>query len=430
MPELPEVETTVGGVRPHLVGRYITEIKVHQRQFRVAPNVEDMEKHLPAQRIEGVYRNAKYIVVDVGNGFLVYHLGMSGNLKVLPVATERLKHDHIELFLADKAKAKASHVLRLNDMRRFGGCWYFRNDELVALAGQADAVSAITAAATANKSTKAKSSSAQQLGLLDPEGLRYGYNITPTDPYLKARWDGLNQSALFAGNGPDALSDAFNADYLTKVAKGVKKPIKSWLMDNKVVIGVGNIYANEALYQAGLNPYTLVGTVEAKTLAALVDIIKATLKKSLAAGGTTFKDFVKPDGKPGYFAQELKVYGKRGQYSPADKDYICVVTIGGRSTFFVPSKQPWPDTTGYPVRVAAEVDKGKLEVAEQVQALKTKSETPKSETAKATAKTKASATKQASAKATKANKEAKEAKATKEAKAAKTAKAPKTKKSS
>lgn len=112
--------------------------------------------------------------------------------------------------------------------------------------------------------------------------------------------------------GPEPLSDGFTGDYLHRKAAGRKQPIKTVLMDGRIVVGVGNIYANEALFMAGIRPTRAAGAISAARMAALVAAVKQVLAKAIAQGGTTLKDFVGGDGKSGYFKQELLVYGRGG----------------------------------------------------------------------------------------------------------------------
>ncbi|MEC6909017.1 bifunctional DNA-formamidopyrimidine glycosylase/DNA-(apurinic or apyrimidinic site) lyase [Photobacterium piscicola] len=134
--------------------------------------------------------------------------------------------------------------------------------------------------------------------------------------------------------GPEPLSDDFNVDYLVAKAKGKRKAIKLLIMDNHIVVGVGNIYANESLFAAGINPQSPAGTVSIAQLQLLVSEIKTVLQKAIAQGGTTLKDFKNADGKPGYFAQELQVYGKGGQACPRCGELLTEIKLGQRATVF------------------------------------------------------------------------------------------------
>ncbi len=146
--------------------------------------------------------------------------------------------------------------------------------------------------------------------------MRDGKVLRYTDPRRFGAWlwcDDLETSSVLAHLYPEPLSDAFNPHYLYELAQKKKVAIKPWLMDNKVVVGVGNIYANEALFAAKISPEKITNTLTLEEVTELVQQIKKVLQRSIEQGGTTLKDFLQSDGKPGYFAQELFVYGKKGE---------------------------------------------------------------------------------------------------------------------
>ncbi|PSW11821.1 DNA-formamidopyrimidine glycosylase [Photobacterium rosenbergii] len=139
---------------------------------------------------------------------------------------------------------------------------------------------------------------------------------------------------VLAKLGPEPLSEAFTAAYLQEKAKGKRTAVKQFIMDNHVVVGVGNIYANESLFAAGIHPKREAGKISAQRLALLVDEIKSVLAFAIEQGGTTLKDFKNADGKPGYFAQELQVYGKGGEPCPRCDKPLSEVKIGQRATVY------------------------------------------------------------------------------------------------
>ena len=136
--------------------------------------------------------------------------------------------------------------------------------------------------------------------------------------------------------GPEPLSDAFDVDYLNEALKGKQKAIKLALMDNHIVVGVGNIYANEALFAAGIHPEAKAGNISKKRLSLLVDEVKRVLAHAIKQGGTTLKDFTNADGKPGYFAQKLHVYGRGGQTCTECGGMLKEIKLGQRATVFCP----------------------------------------------------------------------------------------------
>jgi len=148
-----------------------------------------------------------------------------------------------------------------------------------------------------------------------------------------------DKQGLLSKLGPEPLSDDFCHNYLFTKAKNRKMPIKTFLMNNHIVVGVGNIYANEALFLAGILPTVKAGDISSKRYNRLTDIIKQVLSAAIEQGGTTLKDFTQVDGRPGYFAQSLFVYGRAGQACLTCKDILLEVRQSNRSSVFCPSCQ-------------------------------------------------------------------------------------------
>lgn len=267
MPELPEVETTRRGLAPHVEGRRVKAVTLRRPDLRWPIPAEIVEQ-LPGQRILAVRRRAKYLLFDTAAGSALLHLGMSGSLRVLPARTPPREHDHVDILLQggplqDGAPAgdggrAPSRVLRFNDPRRFG-CL-----------------------------------------LWQPPGETH---------------------ALLRGLGPEPLPEGFDGavfdgDYLFARSRGRRAPVKAFLMDQRVVVGVGNIYAAEALFAAGVSPLRAAGRVSRERYRQLAEEIKRILQHAIARGGTTLRDFLAPDGAPGYFEQELFAYGRGGEPCP------------------------------------------------------------------------------------------------------------------
>ncbi|TLX22788.1 bifunctional DNA-formamidopyrimidine glycosylase/DNA-(apurinic or apyrimidinic site) lyase [Thermomonas fusca] len=232
------------------------------------PIPREVEELLPEQRIEAIRRRAKYLLLDTAAGSALLHLGMSGSLRVLPEDTPVRAHDHVDIALDN------GRVLRFNDPRRFG-CLLW-----------------------------------QMPGETHP---------------------------LLAGLGPEPLPDdvdgaAFDGDYLFELSRGRRAPVKTFLMDQSVVVGVGNIYAAEALFSAGISPLRAAGKVSRERYAALADAVRGILAHAIARGGTTLRDFISPDGAPGYFEQELLAYGRGGQPCPRCGRALKQASIGQRAT--------------------------------------------------------------------------------------------------
>ena len=264
MPELPEVETTLRGVSPHLIGRTIK--RVHVRDARLRWPVPETIHKVEGLVIKAGSRRGKYLLFATDAGTLLLHLGMSGSLRVTDSATPFRKHDHIALEL------DSGMQVRLHDPRRFGA-------------------------------------------------------------FLLAEGN-AHEHPLLAELGPEPLSDDFTAAYLHFQTQGRTAPIKQVIMDSHVVVGVGNIYACEALFMAGISPLRQAGKVSKPKLAALVESIKEVLAASIEMGGTTLRDFLRETGEPGYFKQTLRVYDREGQPCIGCKTPIRRVVQSNRSTFY------------------------------------------------------------------------------------------------
>lgn len=269
MPELPEVETTRRGLAPHLQGRRITGVTLRRPDLRW-PIPAAVRERLPGQRIESVERRAKYLLTHTAAGSALWHLGMSGVMRVLPADTPVGVHDHVDVALDD------GRVLRFTDPRRFG-CL-----------------------------------------LWQPPGELH---------------------ELLAGLGPEPLSEAFSGDTLFAASRGKKASVKTFVMDQAVVVGVGNIYAAEALFEAGIRPTTPAGRVTRERYARLAAAVKRILGYAIERGGTTLRDFLNPDGLPGYFEQELFVYGREGEACKACGTALKAMRLGQRATVWCPRCQ-------------------------------------------------------------------------------------------
>ncbi|MBS0194111.1 MAG: bifunctional DNA-formamidopyrimidine glycosylase/DNA-(apurinic or apyrimidinic site) lyase [Proteobacteria bacterium] len=144
---------------------------------------------------------------------------------------------------------------------------------------------------------------------------------------------------LLADLGPEPLDDGFDGDHLWRLAQGRRAPVKTFLMDQSVVVGVGNIYAAEALFAAGIHPARAAGRVSRERYAALATAVKAILARAIARGGTTLRDFIAPDGAPGYFEQELSVYGRAGQACTVCGTSLRARNLGQRASVWCPRCQ-------------------------------------------------------------------------------------------
>jgi len=270
MPELPEVETTVRGLRPILEGHRIEAIELRRADLRW-PFPPDLRQRVQGAVVTGLGRRAKYGLIDTDRGdTMIFHLGMSGHWRIDP--SEIGKHDHV-VIATDQGRR-----LALNDHRRFGSLDLVRTDDLA----------------------------------------RYG-------PFVKM--------------GPEPLGEAFDGSYLAGMLEGRSAPIKALLLDQKIVAGLGNIYVCDALNLARIAPGRAGGQIADARLDRLAEAVKAVLHAAIAAGGSSLRDYVQPDGELGYFSKEWRVYGREGLPCPR-----CAATVrrrvdSGRSTFYCPKCQ-------------------------------------------------------------------------------------------
>lgn len=279
MPELPEVETIVRGLRPHLEGRRLVRVVQRRPDLRF-PFPENFAARLTGRRVTGLGRRAKYMLIGLDGGeVLLCHLGMSGRMVLDRTKDAPLDpHDHV-VFETD-----AGERIRFNDVRRFG--------------------------------------------LMD----------------LVAEQD-LQAHKLLRDLGPEPLGNAFNGAALATALKGRRTPIKAALLDQRIVAGLGNIYACEALFHAGLSPRRQAYTVQGGRAQRLAWAVRDVLQRAIEAGGSSLRDYVQADGELGYFQHHWAVYGRETEPCPgctceqARTGGIRRITQAGRSTFYCPTRQ-------------------------------------------------------------------------------------------
>ncbi len=269
MPELPEVETTCRGLAPHVEGRRIRALTVHDARLRW-PVPAELPAMLAGQTVTGISRRGKYLLFHTAAGIMMIHLGMSGSLRLVTPGTPRKTHDHLVWDI------DSGWELRFHDPRRFGCCLWLTGAQLA-----------------------------------DPQS-----------------------HPLLASLGPEPLSADFGDDHLFSQSRGKSAPVKSFLMDSHVVVGVGNIYANEALFRVGIHPLREAGRIGAERYLRLTEAIRDILAEAITRGGTTLRDFVNGKGEPGYFQQELTVYGRAGQPCVRCGRMLKEVRLSARSTVY------------------------------------------------------------------------------------------------
>lgn len=269
MPELPEVETTLRGIEPHLAGREVSRVIVRDARLRWPVPVE--VSRAEGQRFVSLRRRGKYLLLKMQQGGLIIHLGMSGSLRILKNPMPPEKHDHVDIEMADGT------CLRFNDPRRFGAFLWVDGD--------------------------------------------------------------MESHELLHSLGPEPLAAGFTAKYLYDLSRNRKVPVKNFIMNGHVVVGVGNIYASESLFMAGIHPQRAAGRVSMQRYEGLVAAIRDVLERAIRQGGTTLRDFVNSEGAPGYFAQNLLVYDRAGRDCFQCGAPIRQKVIGQRSSYYCPSCQ-------------------------------------------------------------------------------------------
>ena len=282
MPELPEVETVRRGLQPSMQGGVIKQADVNRPDLRW-PFPDDMAKRLTGTTVLALRRRSKYLLVDLSTSeTLIIHLGMSGRMTVSGDPLGQFHHEH-------PAREKHDHVVfhmengsrvTFNDARRFGAMDMCRT------------------------------------------------------PMVDDHW-------LIRDLGPEPLGNEFNAGYLAEKLRGKKSPIKTALLDQRIVAGLGNIYVCEALYRAGISPLRLAGKVSNKRTADLVPIIRDVLSEAIEAGGSSLQDHRQVNGELGYFQHSFKVYDQESQQCGNEgcDALIRRVVQSGRSSFYCPKCQ-------------------------------------------------------------------------------------------
>ncbi len=293
MPELPEVETVRMGLAPVLVGNRFESVEQRRKDLRF-PLPTNFAKRLSGRKVEALDRRAKYLLARLDDGeVLVMHLGMTGRFSI-----DRANGEHIEPgeFYEDGPVTPA-------------------HEHIVFHMGDGASVRYADAR-------------------------RFGYMDLICE-------DTLNEHALFKGLGIEPLSDAFTSEWLARKLKGKKTSIKAALLDQRLIAGVGNIYASEALFRAKISPLRLAGTLTTKDgkptpkTDALVKSIKAVLAQAIKAGGSTLRDYAHTDGRLGRFQHRFKVYDREGKPCPTKNcgGKVRRIVQGGRSTFYCPTCQ-------------------------------------------------------------------------------------------
>ena len=271
MPELPEVETVRRGLAAHIIGARATTVKLMRHNLRL-PLPVHMQKTLPGRLLKNITRRAKYLLFHFDDEqVLLVHLGMSGRMTLSKKKPQALlKHDHV---IIGWKKNTEEFTLTFNDARRFGLMLLTHEKELA------------------------------------------------THPLLK-------------GLGPEPLSEKWTGTQLYRLLKESSAPVKSVIMDQRKLVGVGNIYACEALFRARIRPSRAANKVTKSEAVKLAGAVKRVLNEAIESGGSTLRDYVRSSGDSGYFQHQFKVYSRQKKPCLVCGNPVSVTRQAGRSTFF------------------------------------------------------------------------------------------------
>ena len=273
MPELPEVETVKQALMPILENRRVLSAFVGRRNLRW-PLPKNLAKRLTNRVFTHLTRRGKYVLMHLDSGeVLLIHLGMSGSVRIYQQKPDLGQHDHFMLEMAPKIGNGSRSYVVLNDPRRFGWIDLFSESAIL-------------------------------------------------------------EHKLLVGMGPEPLGNNFSAAQLEAAFEGRSVPVKNALLNQTLIAGIGNIYANEALFLSGISPRRKAGNSTGGRANRLATAIVTTLRAAIEDGGTSLRDHVQPDGEIGYFVQRLSVYGQAGKPCPRCSSLIKTIIQSGRSSFY------------------------------------------------------------------------------------------------
>jgi formamidopyrimidine-DNA glycosylase len=276
MPELPEVEVTRLGIQPHLEGLRVSAVKIIDGRLRW-PVPSNLNALISGQKVLGIERRGKYLLMEFDTGYLLLHLGMTGTLRVLPSGDPLKLHDRVTFEFGKLS-------LRLHDPRKFGAVLWHPKSR----------------------------------GPIEGNALLQKLGVEPF-------------SAEFAGE--------LGTEVLYQCSRKRSVAVKQFLLAGQAVVGVGNIYCSESLFEAGIHPAKAAGKLTRPQCSRLATAVRLILKKAIAAGGSSLKDFVNSEGDPGHFMVQTKVYDRKDQPCKVCKTPIKQIVQGQRSTYFCPQCQ-------------------------------------------------------------------------------------------
>ena len=272
MPELPEVETVVRGLREKVVGRIIKKVNIYYDNIIEYPDVCSFQKKIKNQKINEINRYGKWIIFVLDHYYLLSHLRMEGKYFLKSPNEKMDKHEHVAFLLDNNLE------LRYMDVRKFG-----------------------------------------KMQLIEKED--------------------INKIGPFFNMGLEPWDKKLNRTYLKEKLKKKKLPIKSCLLDQRIIVGIGNIYADEILFLSKINPLKEANSLSLEELERIIDNTKLVMEKAIEKGGTTIRSYTSLNGIHGLFQQELYVHAKEGEQCLICGNPILKIKVGGRGTYYCPHCQ-------------------------------------------------------------------------------------------
>ena len=273
MPELPEVETVMQGLKTVIEGKQLTNVRFFREDLRWPIPVREFIELVQGKKALGLTRRSKFIVLQMEKGYVFFHLGMTGNFFFEDVASPVRPHTHLVLGFKGSDDESNLGYLHFVDPRRFGS-------------------------------------------------ISVGYG--------EQWWKDKRLAHL----GVEPLEKKDLGRHLLDLARNKKGPVKNFIMNQETLVGVGNIYACESLFRAGIDPKREARSLSLADFRSLSRHIRAVLKEAIKAGGSTISDFQKPGGKPGYFSHQFRVYGREDEPCLVCSNPIVRIRQAGRSTWF------------------------------------------------------------------------------------------------
>ena len=272
MPELPEVETVRNTLKPRVIGKKITNVKIYHNNIIEYPNPLVFSDQIINQTINDINRYGKWLIFVLDNYYLLSHLRMEGKYFFKNINEELSKHEHVVITLDDQIE------LRYHDVRKFGKMLLIEKN------------------------------------LIDKQGPLIELGFEPWDSKL-------------------------DINYLKEKYKNKKLPIKTVLLDQSIITGIGNIYADEILFLSKINPEKKSSALDENDLENIIKYTKIVLEDAIKQGGSTIRSYTSVDGVHGLFQQKLNVHTKAGEKCPTCSTIIQKIKVGGRGTYYCPNCQ-------------------------------------------------------------------------------------------